>query len=277
MTNMKKDTWFTKPKIINYIPKNKIILFVDESGNNSKKAILNSITNSDGKSIRDDVYLLNGIIMDGTEYPILTKRFNRIKRKLSTNGNFDYPGKGLRPINLHNVEIDGHKKPFNVLYDGFHSELNDAISKTKFVQISAGINYFLYARNKTSDINPLFISLGILLNKFATFLNTHNNEGIIVLETENITDDMTKLNYIKRVLKRGTKKHDASYYSKITAVYFRPKWAYISNEWKTCAGLELADLNISGIRRLYHPEFIAIENKMLGYPNYGRDSINIVK
>lgn len=34
---MSKITWFNKPKIINYIPTNKYVLFIDESGTNSKK------------------------------------------------------------------------------------------------------------------------------------------------------------------------------------------------------------------------------------------------
>lgn len=276
---MIKQTWFTKPKIIKYIPKDKVILFIDESGNSSRKNIENSLNSGrKGCSIRDDVYMLNGIIMDGIEHVILTKKFNKIKKKITNNGLYNYPKKGIRPINLHNVEIEGHKKPFYDLYEDFGYDMNQIMLKTKFIQISAGLNYYIYGVSKPHvAFDSMIMSLGVIIHQYASYLNSIGKEGIIVFETENQVDDMKKLSYVKKVLKRGTNKNSCDFYSKITAVYFRPKWAFVKGEWKTCAGLELADLSISPIRRLYHPEFIVIENKMYGYPNYGRDSINILK
>lgn len=276
---MSKITWFTKPKIITYIPKDKYILFIDESGTNSKKAFKNSLNSyNKGKSLRDDIYMLNGIIMDGKEHSILTKRLNSIKKKVTEDGTYDYVGKGKRPINFHNVEIDGHKKPFNNLYNNFYEDISNTITKTKFMQLSGGINYYIYCskRNKV-DIDALLMTLGTIVINYANFLNNINMEGIIVFETSTKIEDNKKLSYIKKLKKKGTKNHSSEFFSKITAVYFRPKWANVKGEWKTCAGLELADLTISPLRRFYHPEFINIENKMYEFPNYGRNSINIIK
>lgn len=276
---MLKSTWRSKPTIIKFIPKDKTILFIDESGNNSKKAIKHSIeSGKKGCNIRDDVYVLNGIAIDGNDHAILTSRFNKVKKKLSKDGVYNYPGKGELPINFHNVEIDGKKGPFKSLYPDFMEDINTVMEKTKYTQISAGINHYMYSnKNVSTDHDCLSILLGIILTRYATMLNEQNKDGIIVFESENKDADNKKLNYIKKVLKKGTKNHDSSFFSKIKAVYFRPKWLYLKNSWRTCPGLELADLTISPVRRLYHPEFIVIENKMYGFPNYGRDSINIVR
>lgn len=275
---MSKITWFNKPKIITYIPNDKYVLFIDESGTNSKKVFENSIKNDNkGQNLRDDVYILNGIIMEGKEHSIITKRFNRIKKKITEDGTFDYIGKGERPINFHNVEIDGHKRPFNNLYSDFNEDISNAISKTKFMQLSGGINYYIYCNKKHYfDFDAMLMTLGIIVTNYANFLNNINREGIIIFETSTEIEDNKKLSYIK-IKRKGTKSNSNDFFSKITAVYFRPKWANIKGEWKACAGLELADLTLSPLRRFYHPEFINIESKLYEFPNYGRNSINIIK
>lgn len=270
------NSWYKKPKVIKTIPLNKTILFIDESGVSSLKSFQNSVASgSKGKSIRDDVFLLNGIIIDGVSHKILTSRFNKIKKKLYKNGEYDYPKKGVRPINFHNVEIEGRKRPFDSVYDNFYSDLNTAIEKTNFIQISSGLNYYVYGLENKCD--PLLIELGIIVTKFAEYLKKEKKEGIIVFESDNEDTDTKKLEYLKRLMKKGTRKNKPELYSNINAVYFRPKWLIDNETYKTCAGLELADLTISPVRRLYHPEFITIEKKLYGYPNYGRNSINIIK
>lgn len=201
----KKVTWYTKPKIILSIPKDKFVFFIDESGMSSKKTLENSLSSTrKGTSIRDDVYMLNGIILDGSEHLTLTQKFNRLKKKITDDGTYDYPRKGNRPINLHNVEIEGKKKPFHDLYDRFPDDLNHIILTTKFVQVSSGINYYIYGCNNENFLdNYMPMLLGNIITKYANFLNDHNREGIIVFETDNELTDLAKLSYVKKIIKKG--------------------------------------------------------------------------
>lgn len=61
------------------------------------------------------------------------------------------------------------------------------------------------------------------------------------------------------------------------AVYFRKKWTEEKpNIYFTTAGLELADLTISPLRRIMHPEFLLIQKKLYNYPNYMNNGLNII-
>lgn len=275
--------WKNRPTIIEKIPENKIILFIDESGNGSKKIMKNCYHEKENHNqidLRNDIFLLNGILMEGKEHANLSKRFSNLKKELTEDGYFEYEKYGKRQINFRNTEIERHLKPFNHLSLAFIKKINRNISKTNFHQIAVGLNYFSYfEKNVMNDqSNPLLMTLGIMITNYANYLNENNKEGIIIFESETRKHDELKLKYILKLKKHGTRKHDKNIYNSIVGVYFRNKWLEDKNgNFKTCAGLELADLTISPLRRLYHPEFISIERKLLNYPNYGKNAINIIR
>lgn len=277
-----KKTWRDRATIINTIPSDKYIMFIDESGTGNKNFLTRFYDNADTKKfdLRNDVFLLNGVILSGRDHKILSGKLAKIKKLITNDGCFDYKKHGYLPINLHNTEIERKEPPFNNLDNNFFKKLNHTILTTRYNQIIVGINYYLYVQdNEINDkTNPLLMTLGILVTNYAKYLEENELEGIIVFEEENKIQDNLKLKYILRLIRYGTRKNDKSVYKWIKGVYFRKKWTKCKdNIIRTCASLELVDLTISPTRRLFHPEFITIESKLLNYPNYGRNAINIIK
>lgn len=282
----KKNTWRNSPKIINKIPYNsdKMIMYVDESGEGNKKVLKRSFDakkHDEPYNQRNDLYILNGVVMSGKDSALLTKKFNKLKNSIVNGGIYNYPKKGNRPILLRNNDLSSNKAPFNNMTEKNYESLNKIIKNSKYIQIAAGLNYYCYTLNKVenseTDSSPLLMSLGLLLINYADYLNSIDKKGIIIFEEETEKHDALKLNYILKVLKYGNKSYNKEFFSNITAVYFRKKWTEETpNNYFTTAGLELADLTISPLRRMLHPEFLMIERKLYNYPNYNKKGFNII-
>lgn len=279
-----KCSWKNIPKIINTIPndKNKLIMYVDESGEGNKKVLkraFDSKKKCEPYLQRNDLYILNGIVLSGHQSTILAKRLNNLKNSILPKGVFNYSNKGVRPIVLRNHDMASKNPPFNNLSDLVYTELENIIKKTKYTQIAAGLNYYCFTQNRkdTLDLSPLLMCLGTLIVNYASYLNSVNKSGIIIFEEETKVHDKMKLDYIVKILKHGTKNHNKAFFAKISAVYFRKKWTEEKpDEFVTTAGLELADLTLSPLRRIFHPEFILIQNKLYNYPNYMNNGISII-
>ena len=279
-----KRSWKNVPKIISTIPndKNKLIMYVDESGEGNKKELkraFDSKKKCEPYVQRNDLYILNGIILSGHQSNILTNGLNNLKKSIQSKGVFNYNNKGVRPIVLRNHDMVSKNPPFNNLSDLVYTKLENVIKKTKYIQIAAGLNYYCFTqnRNATLDLSPLLMCLGALIVNYASYLNSTNKSGIIIFEEETKVHDKMKLDYIVKILKHGTKNHNKDFFAKISAVYFRKKWTEEKpGEFATTAGLELADLTLSPLRRIFHPEFILIQNKLYNYPNYMNNGISII-
>ena len=281
----KRYTWRDTPKIINKIPKDKdrMIMYVDESGEGNKKVLKKSFeakNNQEPYQQRNDLYILNGVVLSGYDSCILKDKMDKLKKSIITNGEYNYPNKGRRPIVLRNSDITSKKAPYNNMNEMNYEGINKLIKSTNYVQIAAGLNYYYYTQFKRENIeldsSPLLMSLGLLLVNYADYLNSINKKGIIIFEEETKIHDMLKLKYILKVLKYGNKSYNKQFFSNITAVYFRKKWTEESKMvFVTTPGLELADLTISPLRRLLHPEFLIIERKY-NYPNYIKKGFTII-
>ena len=285
-TKQKHNTWRNAPKIINKLPvdKDRMIMFVDESGEGNKKVLKRSFDakkNNEPYEQRNDLYILNGIVMSGFESVSLKKKMDKLKRMIISNGEFDYPNKGIRPIVLRNRDIGSKKPPYDSMTEKHYEGINKLIKTSNYTQIAAGLNYYYYTqfkeKNSEIDSSPLLMSLGLLLVNYADYLNSINKKGIIVFEEETKVHDTMKLKYILKVLNKGNKSYNKDFFSNITAVYFRKKWTEESKGYfVTTSGLELADLTISPLRRLLHPEFLMIEKKLYNYPNYVKKGFSII-
>ena len=290
-TNIKKNgktriTWRDRPKIINKLPidKDKMIMYVDESGEGNKKVLKRSFEakkNHEPYQQRNDLYILNGVVLSGHDSLLLKNRMDKLKRAIVPNGEYNYPKKGVRPIVLRNNDIGSRKEPYNNMTEKNYEGINKLIKTTNYVQISAGLNYYCYTQNKLEnpdfDSSPLLMSLGLLLVNYAEYLNNVNKKGIIIFEEETKLHDALKLKYILKVLKNGNKTYNKEFFSNITAVYFRKKWTEESRgKFVTTSGLELADLTISPLRRLLHPEYLIIERKLYNYPNYIKKGFTVI-
>jgi hypothetical protein len=282
---MKRQTWRDKPKIIKKIQneENRYILFIDESGEGNKKALRRAFENKklqNNFDPRNDLFILNGVAISGAGYYILEKKLKKLKKKITPDGQFNYNKKGILPINLRNHDIVAKNPPFNNPTTAFYNNINKVIATTNYVQICSGVNYYTYTyRNDENEkTSPLLMNLGILLINYAEYLNTISCTGIIVFEEETKKHDTMKLAYIKKVLKHGTRSFKNDYFKNITAVYFRKKWTEEnSGAFVTTAGIELADLTISAIRRTLHPEYQVIERKFFNYPNYIQKGLTSIR
>lgn len=282
----KKTTWRDKPKIINKLPtdKDKMIMYVDESGEGNKKVLQKSFE-AKKKGIpyqqRNDLYILNGVVLSGYDSLVLKEKMDKYKKNITQNGEFNYPNKGMRPIVLRNRDITSKTPPFDNMTEKNYEGIDKLIKNANYVQIAAGLNYYCYTQSKTenpdNDSSPLLMSLGLLLVNYADYLNTINKKGIIIFEEETKTHDTLKLKYIIKVLKYGNKTYNKDFFSNITAVYFRKKWTEEKQgNYTTTSGLELADLTISPLRRVLHPEYLLIERKLYNYPNYVKKGFTII-
>lgn len=282
----KKITWRDSPKIINRIPvdKDKMIMYVDESGEGNKKVLKRSYEakkNNEPYQSRNDLYVLNGVVLSGFDSNILKNKMDKLKKSIAPNGEYNYSRKGVRPIVLRNRDIVSKTGPYGNMTEKNYEDINKLINTTNYVQISAGLNYYSYTQfndvSSTNDSSPLLMCLGLLLINYADYLNSVNKKGIIIFEEETEIHDTLKLNYILKVLKYGTKSFNKEFFSNITAVYFRKKWTEESNNiYVTTSGLELADLTISPLRRLLDPEFLIVERKLYNYPNYINKGFTII-
>ena len=116
----------------------------------------------------------------------------------------------------------------------------------------------------------------LLIMNFAQYLKENNKKGIIVFEEETKIHDSMKLKYILKLLNNGNKTMDKDSFDLIKSVYFRKKWTKEYGEFVTTAGIELADITLSPIRRIFHPEFLLIERKLYKYPDYNKNGINVI-
>ena len=277
-------TWRNKPKIINKLPdKNKVFLFIDESGEGNRTMLKKAFDAKEHKLPfiqRNDVYILNGVCISAEENIKLTNRFNKLKTTLSDDGVYNYSKYGVRPIIFHNHEMCSKEPPYTKMNDIFVEKLNKIIKQTKYTQITSGLNYYFYTNNKNYEDNkssPLLMCLGLLMVNYAKYLQENNKKGIVIFEEETKIHDEMKLKYITKLLNKGNKTYPKEFFKNITAVYFRKKWTEEQkNVFVTTAGLELADLTLSPMRRLYHPEFLLIENKFYNHPNYINNGINFI-
>ena len=164
----RKSNWKNVPKIINTIPndKSKLIMYVDESGEGNKKVLkraFDSKNKCEPYVQRNDLYILNGIVLSGQQSTVLANRLNNLKNTIQPKGVFNYSNKGVRPIVLRNHDMTSKNPPFNNLSDLVYTELENIIKKTKYTQIASGLNYYCFTQNRkdTLDLSPLLIMLVI--------------------------------------------------------------------------------------------------------------------
>lgn len=204
-----------------------MIKYVDESGEGNRKVLKKSFEakiNEEPYQQRNDLFILNGVVLSGDKSLILKNKMDKLKQKIAKDGVYDYLGKGVRPIVLRNRDTVSNKAPFNNMNEKNYEQLNKKIKTTDYVQIAAGLNYYCYTQNKNEnpeiDSSPLLMSLGLLLVNYADYLNRINKKGIIIFEEETKKHDEMKLNYILKVLKNGNRTYNKDFFFKYNSSIF---------------------------------------------------------
>ena len=143
----KINTWRDNPKIINRIPTSKdtMIMYIDESGEGNKKVLKKAYEAKQSNSSyqeRNDLYILNGIVLSGYNSKILKSKMDKLKLSIKDQGVFEYVNKGVRPIVLRNHDITSKNPPFNNMNAKSYEKIDKLIKNTKFIQIASGLNYY---------------------------------------------------------------------------------------------------------------------------------------
>lgn len=269
------NTWQNAPAWLKAWPNHiNYALFVDESGTASIPRREKSLAEW---RKQPQYFALSGILMDKHSY------FNELKPAMTDlksrfwppEGLFNYP-KGPRRVVLHSRDIRRQLGPFsNRVLD--LSQLYNAISEMllsiHFVAYVSVLNlHNLEGAMPTITLpfkdHPYSLAMHFLLERYAQYLRTHQEFGIVVLEARGKFEDTIVLTNMLKLLKDNPRQFDC-----IKGIYWVPKWA----EWdagKTSFGaLEVADLIVYPVFqfvRYQHktPAFEIVEPKLYGYPDY---------
>lgn len=223
------------------------ILFLDESGDHNLTTIDPAYP----------IFVLGGIIIDKNYAENeLTELFNKFKIKIF----------GTKDIILHTADLTRNKNGFEKLKDQtfrnyFYSELNALIKALNFSVVACVIlkNNHL-SRYGIAALDPYFLSLDILVERFCLDIGNISNGGLIIAEKRDKTLDH-ELDIAWLNLKiQGTRYLRANQIEKrIMALNLRSKSDNI-------AGLQLADLVVTPIGRFVlgkqiKEDFKIIQNK----------------
>jgi hypothetical protein len=227
-------TW---PDQVNYA------LFVDDSGTATIPRREKSLAEWRKHS---QYFALAGVMIDrNTYFDELKPAMTNLKARFwPPAGFFNYP-KGLRRVVLHSREIRRQIGPFSgTIIDStdLYQAIADMVSSVHFVTYAAVLNL----RNLEGALptltlpfkdQPYSLAMHFLLERYAQYLRTRKESGIVVLEARGKVDDKAVLNDMIKLLNDKPRE----FYC-IKGIYWVSKWA----EWdagKTSFGaLELADL-----------------------------------
>jgi hypothetical protein len=156
---------------------------------------------------------------------------------------------GRKDIILHTADITRNRKGFENLKDKFfrehfYNELNLLIADLQFTVIACVIRKDIHlSRYGVAALDPYFLSLDILIERFCMEIGDISNGGVIVAERRDpILDHELELAWLNLKV-QGTRYMKASQIEKrIIGLNLRAKSECI-------AGLELADLVVTPIGR----------------------------
>jgi uncharacterized protein DUF3800 len=206
------------------------ILFLDESGDHNL-------------SIIDPMYplfVLGGVIMDKAySEGELIEQLNSFKLKLF----------GKKDVILHTADITRNKNGFEQLIEKsfrekFYHELNNVIQNLKFTVIACVIRKDVHlSRYGLAALDPYFLSLDILVERFCMEIGNVPSGGLIIAERRDPTlDHQLDLAWLNLKI-QGTRYMQARQIEKrVVSLNLRSKSENI-------AGLQLADLVVTPIGR----------------------------
>ena len=206
------------------------ILFLDESGDHNLSIIDPSYP----------LFVLGGIIMD-KDYAEneLPKAIDDFKLKLF----------GRKQIILHTADITRNKNGFEKLMETtfrqeFYQELNQLIQNLKFTIVACVVKKDAHlSRYGLAALDPYFLSLDILVERFCLEIGNVANGGIIIAERRNPTlDHELDLAWLNLKI-QGTR------YLKANQIEKRITGLKLSAKSENIAGLQLADLVLTPIGR----------------------------
>lgn len=279
--------WRNRPTFIDDLPTDiKYIMFIDENGDPNLKSIERSFLHSYSVRDEDKYFTVTGCVIEREQYKKISNDMLNIKKKYWPDGKYLY-GEGkkqkLKRVCFHSYEIRNFKGPFSkgiINYNSFINDISNYMSNLPITIFSSSINKEKHWIHYYSPHHPYSLCLDFVLERFVKFYLPANEYGIIILEARGKKEDRNILNHIKNTIDYGTAYVNSSFFKKIKGVYFNTKWEKTSNEQKTCAGLEIADLCSYPIYKYCRSNekdlaFQTIEKKIYCYPDYIGKGIKI--
>jgi len=247
---------------------------LDENGTAEIKSIVSKIKNKEKITDNDRFFTLTGVSFNQAGYTMLKERMNAIKYRYWKNGVYPYKG-GVKRVCFHSSEIRRSKSPFyGINRDAFMEDISGMIREMPTRVISCFVDKEKLCRKYKTPDHPYDLAIAFLLERFCAQLNKNEKNGAIILEARGNTEDKAMLNHILHIIEKGTNKNPSSHFSRITGVYFNPKWSKDDDDKTSYVILELADLMSYPIHKHYRNggttkdlPFEIVERKLLRYPN----------
>ena len=267
-------SWQLRPTWIRIWPNNvRYALFVDESGSSEIPRRPKAL--AEWRS-EPQYFSLAGVMIDRENYfdvfrPLMTSLKERF---WPPDGMFPYPA-GVRRVVLHSRDIRRKEGPFaSTIIDSseLYAEIADMIEATPFKAFAAVLDMMrLEGSLPTQTLpfrdQPYSLATHFILERYAQYLRTHKESGVVILEARGKKEDRVVLSNMVKLLNE----HPREFYC-IEAIYWVQKWP----EWddKTSFGaLEIADLIAYPVYQFVRSHqkgtaFEIIEPKLYGYPSY---------
>lgn len=269
------ETWHHEPTLLKVWPDQvNYALFVDESGTASiprREKSLNEWRK------HPQYFSLAGVMIDRNTYfdELKPTMINFKSQFWPPSGFFQYP-QGVRRVVLHSREIRRQTGPFSrklVNIPDLYQGIADMVNSINFVTYAAVLNLRnLDGALPTATLpfkhQPYSLAMHFLLERYAQYLRTRKESGIVVLEARGKVDDQAVLNDMLALLS-----HKPREFYCIKGIYWVSKWAEWDAGRTSFGAIELADLIAYPVSQwVSHqhktPAFEIIEPKLYGYPNY---------
>jgi len=258
------------------------VLFVDESGTSEiphREKALRQWRNS------PQWFALAGVMIDKTAYfEVLKPLMIELKKTFwPPDGTFQYKGTQRRVV-LHSHDIRRKNGPFSgeTITDitRLYEVINEVVQQVPFSALVSVTDLRKLEGSLPTQIlpfkhHPYSLGMQFVLERYAQYLRTRRELGVVVLEARGLNEDLAVLNNMIQLLDEHSQR-----FRRIRGIYWVSKWAKWDEKKTSYGALEIADLIAYPVAKFVeykrkNPAFELIEPKLLGYPNYWNRGLKV--
>ncbi|XEQ99488.1 hypothetical protein SPX_43880 [Sporomusa paucivorans] len=274
--------WHEKPTVLGQWPEEiRYIMFIDESGHPSLKAVRRAIQSNKSVDIGEKCLVVTGMVLERPDYPKIRSDVLTIKNNFwPPEGMYFYEKQGEnRRVCFHSEDIRKQHGPFKfgtttAQRTDFLNQISQLMENSQYKVLAAGIDKEKHVKKYKEPTHPYNLCMTFILERFCLyFLYRRRANGIIILESRGKTEDKQVLKHLVTLINSGTNYTKSYVFQRIQGIYFNPKWCFESNCTRSYLGNELADLIAYPIHKyirdnIKDPAFNIIEKKLDCYPQY---------
>ena len=266
--------WRNRPTTIDEVNKNDVdvIISIDESGSPSIKPALKAVDTGVPLNISEKHFTVTACTINMSDFERARDMVMDLKHKYWSNALFTYKGREKR-VCFHSREIRTKREAFNpdiIDYDSFITDLSNLISNIPAKIYASHINKEAHVAKYIFPASPYDLCMTFVLERILLDMDK-GKRCIVILESRGKKEDLALLNFIKKLIDRGSAYESAEVFSQIKGVYFNPKWCKSADDKMSYWELELADLCAYPIQKYFvygtrDPAFNIIYKKLSHYP-----------